>query len=72
MNSISPGYTASEASLGQEGSDIEFDIVVQAQCLKRREVPKDLVGTAVFLASKDSDFITGQCIAVNGGTTMSS
>jgi len=70
VNAISPGFTASEASLGQQGSNDEFNIVVGIQAIKRREEPEDLAGTAVFLASKDSDFITGQCLAVNGGATM--
>jgi NAD(P)-dependent dehydrogenase (short-subunit alcohol dehydrogenase family) len=30
-------------------------------------VPEDLVGTLVYLASKDSDFLTGQVLAVDGG-----
>ena len=33
-------------------------------------VPDDLVGTLVFLASTDSDFITGQTIVVDGGSVM--
>lgn len=32
--------------------------------------PKDIAPTAVFLASDDSDFVTGQTIGVEGGTTM--
>lgn len=32
--------------------------------------PKDIGPTAVFLASDDSDFVTGQTIGVEGGTTM--
>jgi NAD(P)-dependent dehydrogenase (short-subunit alcohol dehydrogenase family) len=32
-------------------------------------VPEDLIGTAVFLASEASDFITGQTIFVDGGLT---
>ena len=31
--------------------------------------PEDLVGTAVYLASDLSDFVTGQLIAVDGGLT---
>ena len=34
---------------------------------KRDEQPQDLLGALVFLASADSDFITGQTIAVDGG-----
>lgn len=39
------------------------------QISKRHEEPADLAGTVVFLASADSDFITGQTINVNGGAT---
>jgi 3-oxoacyl-[acyl-carrier protein] reductase len=70
VNSIGPGYTATEASLGQASSEEAFKDTIDAQCLKRREEPADLPGTAVFLASSDSDFITGQYIVVNGGTVL--
>jgi 3-oxoacyl-[acyl-carrier protein] reductase len=39
------------------------------QIIRRNEEPSDLAGTVVFLASDDSDFITGQAINVNGGST---
>ncbi len=35
--------------------------------LKRLATPKDLVGTAVFLAAPASDYVTGQSIYVDGG-----
>jgi NAD(P)-dependent dehydrogenase (short-subunit alcohol dehydrogenase family) len=70
VNSIAPGYTATEASLGQKTSADTFKATLEAQALKHREEPADLPGTAVFLASSDSDFITGQYIVVNGGSVM--
>ncbi len=70
VNSIGPGFTATEASLGQASSADAFEATIDAQCLKRREEPADLPGTAVFLASPDSDFITGQFIVVNGGSVL--
>ena len=70
VNSIAPGYTATEASLGQASSGEAFKATIDAQCLKRREEPTDLPGTAVFLASADADFITGQYIVVNGGSVL--
>ncbi len=70
VNSIAPGFTATEASLGQDGNKQSFDATVEMQCIKRREEPSDLVGTAVFLASVDSDFITGHYIVVNGGSVL--
>jgi hypothetical protein len=33
---------------------------------KREQTPQDLVGTLVFLASKDSDVTTGQTFVVDG------
>ena len=65
-----PGPTATEATLAMPDSDKIFEEVIAAQCLKRREEPADVIGTAVFLASKESDFITGQLIVVDGGKVM--
>jgi len=70
VNSIGPGYTVTEATLGQEGHDDIFTGVVGAQFIKRKQMPADIEGLAVFLASKDSDFITGQFIVVDGGHVM--
>ena len=36
--------------------------------IKRLGMPDDVAGLCVFLASSDSDFITGQTIVVDGGT----
>jgi len=70
VNAIAPGYTATEASLGQDGSEKLFESVVAAQLIKRREEPEDVAGAVVFLASADSDLITGQLIIVDGGHVM--
>ena len=34
---------------------------------ERDELPEDLVGTLIYLCSSDSDFMTGQVLAVDGG-----
>lgn len=70
VNAIGPGYTATEASLNQRDSAQTFRFATAEQSIQRREEPADLLGTAVFLASADSDFITGQVIYVDGGTVM--
>ena len=67
VNAIAPGYTATEASLSQIDTNKTSKSSVSMQSLPRREEPTDLLGTAVFLASSDSDFITGQVIYVDGG-----
>lgn len=38
--------------------------------MKRGETPEDITGMAVFLASADSDYITGQSYHVDGGVAM--
>ncbi len=38
-----------------------------ARIVKRSMIPSDLLGALYFLSSKDSDFITGQCVNVDGG-----
>jgi len=70
VNAIAPGYVASEASLAQTDSEKIFEIATSEQSIQRREEPADLVGTAVFLASEDSDLISGQVIYIDAGTVM--
>lgn len=41
--------------------------VMSQQCIKRPGVPQELVGTILFLASEESDFLSGQNIHPNGG-----
>jgi NAD(P)-dependent dehydrogenase (short-subunit alcohol dehydrogenase family) len=36
--------------------------------MKRDAYPEDLIGALVFLASPDSDFVTGQSLVVDGGS----
>jgi len=47
-----------------------YDQELAKVALGRFGEPKDIAPTAVFLASDDSDFVTGQTIGVEGGTTM--
>jgi NAD(P)-dependent dehydrogenase (short-subunit alcohol dehydrogenase family) len=44
------------------------DRAVQSRALHRDEHPQDLVGALIFLASGESDFVTGQSLAVDGGS----
>lgn len=70
VNSIAPGFTATESSLIKTGSQQIFEGVIGDQAIKRRQEPRDIAGSLAFLASEDADFITGQCIAIDGGHVM--
>jgi 3-oxoacyl-[acyl-carrier protein] reductase len=64
VNTVSPGFTVTE---GRQ-VDPEYErIRNQARSFKRTQVEADLVGTVLFLASPDSDFMTGQLLNVDGG-----
>ncbi len=69
INVIAPGLTESEAVISEgQFSKEHFDANIAGRCIKRAENPEDLVGTAIFLLSQDSDFITGQVLCVDGGS----
>jgi NAD(P)-dependent dehydrogenase (short-subunit alcohol dehydrogenase family) len=71
VNAIAPGITMSEAVIDSPvwGSKAS-EGTVATRALRREELPADLVGTLLFLASADSDFVTGQTIVVDGGAVM--
>ena len=67
VNSIAPGLTASET----ENTPMErYEVRVPHRAIKRVEQPEDLVGAAIFLISAESDFMSGQTMAVDGGHVM--
>lgn len=70
VNSIMPGLTISGAN--QEGVMTAEQLADRRKrrSIQRDQYPQDLVGTVIFLASDDSDFMTGQSISVDGGMNM--
>ncbi len=69
VNAIMPGSTMTERIQGRHSAEYVENYNSQ-RCIKRSGQPQDLVGVAVFLASDDSSFITGQAILVDGGRGM--
>jgi len=69
VNCIAPGLTMSEGVIANSawaGPVVTNNVA--SRCLKRDCTPEDLTGTVIFLASTDSDFMSGQTVVVDGGS----
>src|SRR3954447_16339712 len=66
VNTLAPGFTLSDTVLSENPGHVKTarERAVQSRSLRRDEHPQDLLGALVFLASADSDFVTG--LAVDG------
>ena len=68
VNILAPGFI--KTAFGEE-ADAKFrQKVIEMTPLARWGKPEDVAGVAVFLASDDAAFLTGQTIMVNGGVVM--
>jgi len=71
VNAISPGMVVTplwdDMSEGGLSGAALVDAYAKTTALGRAAVPDDLTGTALFLASSDSDYVTGKLIDVDGG-----
>ena len=65
VNAIAPGFTLTDASLSLIENAQKYG--VDRGAIKRPSSAEDIVGTALYLASSASDFVTGQTIVVDGG-----
>lgn len=67
INAIGPGYMATDMNEALLNNP-QFDGWVKSRTPAGRwGLPQELAGTAVFLASKASDYVNGQIIYVDGG-----
>jgi meso-butanediol dehydrogenase / (S,S)-butanediol dehydrogenase / diacetyl reductase len=77
VNGFAPGVVATplwkrlDADLAAMGAaDAGFDSMAADILLGRPAQPEDIVPTALFLASGDSDYVTGQIMAIEGGMIL--
>jgi NAD(P)-dependent dehydrogenase (short-subunit alcohol dehydrogenase family) len=70
VNAIAPGFTLTDLARSLWEGDEEMNEWRQQNTpLRRIGQPKDMVGAAIFLASKASAFVTGQVLYIDGGTS---
>jgi NAD(P)-dependent dehydrogenase (short-subunit alcohol dehydrogenase family) len=69
VNNLAPGFTLSDSVINENPGHLDHSRApsLARRAIKRDEYPEDLLGTLIFLASPDSDFMTGQTLAVDGG-----
>lgn len=70
VNAIAPGLTLSGPQQAGAITAAQLADRRSRRSFQRDQLPEDIVGTVIFLASADSDFITGQTINVDGGQNM--
>jgi 3-oxoacyl-[acyl-carrier protein] reductase len=68
VNILAPGFI--ETAFGEQANSKFRQQVMEMTPLRRWGKPEDVAGAAVFLASDDAAFLTGQTIMVNGGVVM--
>jgi NAD(P)-dependent dehydrogenase (short-subunit alcohol dehydrogenase family) len=68
VNALAPGAVIPQGRHTEEGRMRAAEIV-RYQSVKRPQSAADLVGPLTFLCSRESDFMTGQVVTVDGGLT---
>jgi 3-oxoacyl-[acyl-carrier protein] reductase len=68
VNCIAPGFIAS--AMTEELTDDQKDKILAKIPVNRMGTPEEIAYTALFLASEEAGYITGQTLHVNGGMAM--
>ncbi len=69
VNALAPGAVAPPLEYLSEAARARLQTIVDRQCVQRHLHADDLVGPMLFLVSRDSDFVSGQILTVDGGLT---
>lgn len=72
VNAVAPSLidTPGTKAFLKDMEDKMTSAVVQGQSIKRQLSQEDVAGSVLFLASDEAKFLTGQTLAVDGGTVM--
>ena len=67
VNALAPGWVDTEMTRPMMGSKAIYDNLLGKIPMGRFATPEEMVGAAVFLASDESSYMTGQAIYLDGG-----
>jgi 2-dehydro-3-deoxy-D-gluconate 5-dehydrogenase len=67
VNAIAPGYFRTENTTALREDEVRNSQILARIPAARWGEPEDIAGAAVFLASRASDYITGEVLVVDGG-----
>lgn len=72
VNAVAPSAVQTEGTdeFFGDKKDRSLDVIRAGQSIQRTLAPADLVGTIAWLIGDGSQFVTGQTIAVDGGTVF--
>ena len=70
VNTIAPGLVRTDMARALWDDPDRLASALESYPLGRIGEPEDIAGAAVFLASRAGNFITGQTLVIDGGTTV--
>ncbi len=72
VNALAPSAVLTDGTREFFGDRLDraLDAIKTGQSIQRNLIPSDLVGVVTWLVSDASGFVTGQTIAIDGGTVM--
>ena len=70
MNCIAPGFVRTDFAKALWEDEQNLAAALAGTPLGRIAEPEDIAGAAAFLASDAAQYITGQTVVVDGGTTI--
>ena len=70
VNALAPGWVLTQAQMDKWATPEALEAHLARQCLPEHLAPRDIVGPALFLASRASRMMTGQALVVDGGVVV--
>jgi NAD(P)-dependent dehydrogenase (short-subunit alcohol dehydrogenase family) len=70
VNALAPGWVLTEKQMDKWATPEALAAHLAKQCIPEHLVPQDIVDAVLFLSSRASRMMTGQCMVVDGGVVV--